>query len=188
MDDTIADVVRMQSQEAYVCPRKTDWPVYDCITGEYVECTGDADSRESMLELSPSEAASLQLAEVYVDYRRERGKVSDGPTHNIKNNSVWCESSGSVNRCRIAAGVFVRGQLCGSMSVILCMHIICISTRSGSEVEVGIANGKPHIPYYMLMDWRLRFVPYSIHIIHMVTVISKLDWWAFIYEETKHFA
>ena len=97
MDDSIADAVDMETQEAYVCPRRSDWPVYDNNTGEYVECTGDTDLRESMLELSASETTSLQLAEVYVDYRRERGKLSSGPTYNIKN-SVLCELSGYRNR------------------------------------------------------------------------------------------
>ena len=72
MDDNIVDAVAMQSQEAYVCPRRTDWPVFDTITGEYVHGNGDADERESMLELSEAEATSLQLAEVHMDYRRER--------------------------------------------------------------------------------------------------------------------
>ena len=69
-DDAVYDAVPMQTQEAYVCPRKTDWPVYDPILGEYVTCTGPEDPRESMLELSEEEAASLQLAEAYVDFRR----------------------------------------------------------------------------------------------------------------------
>ena len=69
-------------------PRRTDWPVYDTSTGEYVDCNGDADERESMLELSDAEATSLQLAEVFVDYRREKGKLSKGPTHNFKKLSV----------------------------------------------------------------------------------------------------
>ena len=50
--------------------------------------SGQDDDRESMLELSAEEAASLQLAEVYVDYRREAGKVSKGPTFNYKKLSV----------------------------------------------------------------------------------------------------
>ena len=62
--------------------------MYDPISGEFVTCTGPEDVRESMLELSATEAASLQLAEVYVDFRREAGKVSKGPTFNYKKLSV----------------------------------------------------------------------------------------------------
>ena len=51
-------------------------------------CAGQDDERESMLELSAEEAASLQLAEVYVDFKREAGKVSKGPTFNYKKMSV----------------------------------------------------------------------------------------------------
>ena len=71
-DDALCDAVTMETQEAYVCPRRTDWPVYDPILGEYVTCPGPEDPRESMLELSEEEAASLQLAEVCVDFRRRR--------------------------------------------------------------------------------------------------------------------
>ena len=82
------DAVPMQTQEAYVCPRQTDWPVYDAATGEYTACTGPDDERESMLELSAAEATPLQLAEIYVDFRREAGKLSKGPTLNCKKLSV----------------------------------------------------------------------------------------------------
>ena len=41
-----------------------------------------------MLDLTAAEAESLQLAEVYVDYKREAGKVSKGPTFNYKKLSV----------------------------------------------------------------------------------------------------
>ena len=71
-----------------MCPRRTDWPVYDAATGEYTESTGSDDERESMLELSAAEAKSLQLAEIYVDFRREAGKLSNGPTFNYKKLSV----------------------------------------------------------------------------------------------------
>ena len=86
--DAVAGAMPMESAEAYVCPRKTDWPVYDATSGEFVVCTGEDDIRESMLELTAAEAASLQLAEVYVDYRRESGKISKGPTFNYKKLSV----------------------------------------------------------------------------------------------------
>ena len=98
MDDSIADAVDMETQEAYVCPRRSDWPVYDNSRGEYVESSGDTDLRESMLELSAPEATSPQLAEVYVDYRKERGKLSKDPTFNYKKNSALCELSGYWNR------------------------------------------------------------------------------------------
>ena len=83
-DDAVFDGAAMQTMEAYICPRRTDWPVYDATVGEFVTCSGPDDDRESMLKLSATEAASLQLAEVYVDYKREAGKVSKGPTFNYK--------------------------------------------------------------------------------------------------------
>ena len=49
---------------------------------------GPDDERESMLELSAEEATSLQLAEVYVDFRREAGKAPKGPAFNYKKLSV----------------------------------------------------------------------------------------------------
>ena len=83
-DDAMHDAKPMQTQEAYVCPRQSDWPVFDHVTGEYTAHAGPDDLRESMLQLSAAEAASLQLAEIYVDFRRETGKISKGPTFNYK--------------------------------------------------------------------------------------------------------
>ena len=84
------DAAPMETMEANGCPRRTDWPVYNRMSGEYVACTGVEDMRESMLELTAAEAESLQLAEVYVDFRRESGKLSKGPTFNYKKLSVVC--------------------------------------------------------------------------------------------------
>ena len=81
-DAAVFEGAAMETMEAYICPRRTDWPVYDPALGEFVTCSGQDDDRESMLELSAEEAAPLQLAEVYVDFKREAGKVSKGPTFN----------------------------------------------------------------------------------------------------------
>ena len=59
-DDTVHAAVVMQTQEAYVCPRRIDCLVYDQEAGEYVACAGEDDRRESMLDLSAEEAKSLQ--------------------------------------------------------------------------------------------------------------------------------
>ena len=82
------DAVPMQTMEAYVCPRASDWPVFDSTGGEYVACSGLDDPRESMLNLTAAEAASLQVAEVFVDFKRESGNISKGPTFNFKKLSV----------------------------------------------------------------------------------------------------
>ena len=111
-DDTVHDAVAMQTQEAYACPRRIDWPVYDQEAGEYVACAGEDDRHESMLELSAEEAKSLQLAEVYVDFRHESGKLSKGPTFNHKKLSVvrveWMDTPVAQRATSIRARAALR--------------------------------------------------------------------------------
>ena len=56
-DDAVFEGAAMETMEAYICPRRADWPVYDPALGEFVTCSGQDDDRESMLALSPEEAA-----------------------------------------------------------------------------------------------------------------------------------
>ena len=49
---------------------------------------GAADDRSSMLDLSKEEASSLQLIDLYCDYRRQRGKKGHAPVWNYKKMSV----------------------------------------------------------------------------------------------------
>ena len=81
-------LARFTTAEASVTPQKSDWPVYDEDNGRYESCRGADDLRESMLELSTEEAASLQLVNIYCDYKRQRGQGGRAPTAKLKKLSV----------------------------------------------------------------------------------------------------
>ena len=68
--------------QTYVSPQKRHWPVYDTSTGEYQDASNylDAeapeDERESMLELTKEESWDLAPIRIFMELRRERGKLT----------------------------------------------------------------------------------------------------------------
>ena len=84
-----ADLDKFATGEAYVSPRREDWPVYDETRRRYVTCTGKDDHRPSMLDLTSEEVGTLQLIDLFCDYRRQRGKRKGlAPVFNYKKCSV----------------------------------------------------------------------------------------------------
>jgi len=68
--------------QTYVSPQKRHWPVYDTSIGEYQDASNylDAeapeDERESMLELTKEESWDLAPIRIFMELRRERGKLT----------------------------------------------------------------------------------------------------------------
>ena len=79
----------LDTDEVYVCPRRSDWPVYDaqrnCFLKCPEECSPDA---VSMLDLTAEEAASLQIVNLFCDYKKQFGERGAAPVYNVKKLSV----------------------------------------------------------------------------------------------------
>ena len=79
----------LDTDEVYVCPRRSDWPVYDaqrnCFLKCPEECSPDA---VSMLDLTAEEAASLQIVNLFCDYKKQFGERGTAPVYNVKKLSV----------------------------------------------------------------------------------------------------
>ena len=68
--------------ETYVSPQRRHWPVYDTSTGEYQDASNyfddnaPEDDRESMLELTKQESWELAPIRIFMELKRERGKLT----------------------------------------------------------------------------------------------------------------
>ena len=83
------ELEQFKTREAYVCPRRQDWPVHDEADGRFVTSRGPDDPRPSLLDLPADEASRLQLVDLYCDFRRQRGqRQGRAPVFNYKKLSV----------------------------------------------------------------------------------------------------
>ena len=77
------------TQEAYICPRREDWPVFDEAQARYVSSRGADDPRPSLLDLPADEISRLQLVDLFCDFKRQRGqRQGRAPVWNYKKMSV----------------------------------------------------------------------------------------------------
>ena len=75
------------TEESYVTPRRSDWPVYDAANGAF-EWPVYGDTRASMMDLTADEAKSLEIITLFCDYKRQFGKRGTAPVFNYKKTSV----------------------------------------------------------------------------------------------------
>jgi len=84
-----AELQPFATQEAYVCPRREDWPVFDEARVRYVSSRGPDDPRPSLLDLPADEISRLQLVDLFCDFKRQRGqRQGRAPVWNYKKMSV----------------------------------------------------------------------------------------------------
>ena len=75
------------TDEVYVCPDRSHWPVYDSERGCYEPGLPD-DSQPSMLDLTVEEPQSLEIVDLYCDFKRQYGDKGTAPVFNYKKLSV----------------------------------------------------------------------------------------------------